>query len=129
MNQDEQIRTLAEQGWVATTIAQVLGMSDVVVRRKLKEMGIDLAGLSHKTRNGLPYGMTTESYGLRAILGDILVNLVMKHKEPPEVVSSLTGLHRREISHAMKAPYTHDWKLSQIERTLKCEGKSINDIT
>ncbi len=126
MTQDERIRTLAEQGWLPVGIAQILGMNEHVVRRKLQELKIE-PGFMHKKRDGLPYGMTSNSYKLRAQLGQIVAGLMDKYEQP--AVSSLTGLNRQEITHAMKHPFDHDWKLSQMERVFDCEGKSINDIS
>jgi hypothetical protein len=124
MTQDEQIKLLAEQGFRPPRIASMIGMNANVVRQKLKDMKIE-PGFIKQTK--IPYGLTRQSYKLRAQLGQIITDLSTKYEQG--AVSSLTGLNRREISHAMRHPYSHDWKLSQIERTLDCEGLSIHDIT
>jgi hypothetical protein len=125
MTQDDQIRRLAEQGWLPQSISEILGMNVEVVRRKLREMEVE-PGFSLQEQNGLPYGMTAKSFQIRAALGQILVDLMEKHEQP--TVSSLTGLNRGEISRAIKWPYRHDWKLSQVERTLDCGDKALKEI-
>lgn len=125
MTQDERIKHLAKQGRCSNEIAHVLGMNVQTVRRKLRKMELLLTA-AQPNRNLLPYGLTDASYKLRATLGQIIIDLMEKNNQP--AVSSLTGLHRREIYNAMKHPFKHDWTLSQIERTLGCEGKSLNDI-
>jgi hypothetical protein len=44
------------------------------------------------------------------------------------MVSMLTGLNRNELADAKTNPYNHDWKLSQIERTLATQGLTMKDI-
>ena len=119
---DCKIRNLADGGWSPDNIARALGCNKVVVQRKLTSLGITAS-----KENTTIYGLTASSYLIRAELGAIItrMNDTMSYEE----ISQATGLNRRQITHAMIGPYNYDWTLTQIERTLAHEGKTIYDIT
>lgn len=121
---EHKLRCLISDGNTASEIANRLGMNEQVVRRKLVELGMG----APRATTRMPFGITRNSYSLRAALGMILTEMVEREVSQSEI-SEFTGLNRREIARAKDYPYSHDWKLSQIERTLQHEGKTLNDIS
>jgi hypothetical protein len=97
-------------------IAIILGRHPVAVRRLLPE------GYDPKPRLSLPYGLTEQTMGLRAKLGSIIASMNMSR----ERIGEITGLNKRESYRAERRPFSHDWTLSQIERTLAYDSKSGN---
>lgn len=113
---------LVADGLSVDNIARALGSNVQVVKRKLTEFG-----LSAPRENDRIYGLSNNTYLIRAELGAILtrMNEHMSYQE----MSITTGIIRSKISEAMIGPYNYDWTLSQIERTLAHEGKTIYDLT
>ena len=112
---------LVADGLSVDNIARALGSNVQVVKRKLNEYG-----LSAPRENDRIYGLSTNTYIIRAELGAILtrMNEHMTYQE----ISVATGIIRSKITDAMTGPYNYDWTLSQMERTLAHEGKTIYDI-
>lgn len=102
---------LIKEGYGAEDIAKILGRHAVAVRRLLPK--------DHKVTKRLngPYGLTDETYALRAKLGMIVASMTEKGLSREEI-GELTGLNKRESFRAEQRPFLHDWTLSQIERTL-----------
>jgi AraC-like DNA-binding protein len=119
MSTDRVIAELVAQDYSSASIASYLGMNPEYVRQRLRAMGLK-AG--RKTVSMLQ----PESYLLRSRLGMIITDLMEKELQP--MVSMLTGLNRNELADAKTNPYNHDWKLSQIERTLATQGLTMKDI-
>lgn len=92
-------------------IAVILGRHPVAVRRMLPK------GYDPKPRLVTPYGLTDETATLRAKLGGIIASMTEKGLSREEI-GELTGLNKRESYRAERRPFSHDWTLSQIERTL-----------
>ena len=113
---------LVTEGYSVDNIARALGENKQVVKRKLSELN-----LSAPKTNTKIYGLTNNTFIIRAQLGAILthMNETMSYKE----ISIITGIIRSQITNAMTGPFDYDWTLSQIERTLAHEGKTIYDIT
>ena len=122
---DDKIKVLVDMAYPTSYIASAVGMNQQVVARRIRELGLVPPSRSY---SGWAYGITTNSVPLRAMLASILVDMREAGMLQPDI-SAATGLNAREISKAAVAPYTHDWKLSQIERTLQQAGKTINAIT
>ena len=98
-------------------IALILGRHPVAVRRLLPK------GYDPKPRLDSPYGLTDNTYALRAELGTILMTMTDKGLTR-EQIGEITGLNRRESYAAERRPFKQDLTLSQIERILAWEGKS-----
>ena len=92
-------------------IALILGRHPVAVRRLLPK------GYDPKPRLDSPYGLTDNTYALRAELGTILMTMTDKGLTR-EQIGEITGLNKRESFRAERRPFAHDWTMSQIERTL-----------
>jgi hypothetical protein len=119
---DHKLRVLVADGFTVSECANKLGLNEQVTRRKLQELC--LQPVRYSTR--IPIGLSNHSYRLRTELGCIVTDLLETRTE--RQVSEITGLNRREISRAKDRPYNHDWKLSQIERTLGCVGRNLDEI-
>jgi len=122
---DGKIKALLDFKYPTSYIANAIGMNQQVVARRIRELGWTP---NTEPYEGLAYGVTMCSLNLRAMLASILVDMREAGMLQPDI-SAATGLNAREIGKAAVAPYTHDWKLSQIERTLQQAGKTINAIT
>ncbi|MAD95762.1 MAG: hypothetical protein CMB99_00305 [Flavobacteriaceae bacterium] len=92
-------------------IAVILGRHPVAVRRKLPK------GYNPKPRLDHPFGLTDNTNALRAKLGAIIATM-SENGLTREQIGELTGLNKHESYRAERRPFSHDWKLSQIERTL-----------
>lgn len=122
MTQEDKIKSLVKANQSARQIADALGLNEMVVRRKIKAAGLELA----KGTRFIPQ-LTNNSYKLRATLGFILVQLWEKFHDY-EPISEITGLNRQEINRAKSRPFDHDWRLSQIERTLAYDEKQLKEV-
>lgn len=100
-------------------IAIILGRHPVAVRRLLP------AGYDPKPRQSTPHGLTANTHALRARLGSIIATMSEKGMSR-EAIGELTGLNKRESYRAERRPYSHDWTLSQIERTLAYDSQFGN---
>lgn len=111
------LSTLLNEGYGAEDIAKILGRHPVAVRRLIPN--------DHKVTKRLrtPYGLTDETYALRAKLGLIIAEMSEKGLSREEI-GELTGLNKRESYRAEQRPYSHDWTLSQMERTLAYGSKT-----
>lgn len=96
-------------------IARRLGMHLNAVRRILPK------DYSHKVRESIPYGMTNKSYAFRLFLADILITMGDRGYNRTQI-ANITGLNKHESYRAERNPFTHDWTISQIERTLLWKG-------
>ena len=92
-------------------IAVILGRHPVAVRRKLPK------DYDPKPRLEAPFGLTQDTDSLRARLGAIIATMT-ENGLSREEIGELTGLNKRESHRAERRPFDHDWKLSQVERTL-----------
>jgi hypothetical protein len=101
-------------------IAQILGTHPVALRRILPK------NYQGGPRLTIPYGMTNQSAPFRAFLADILITMGERGLSRQQI-SKITGLNKHESCRAERRPFSHDWTISQIERTLK--WKETCDIT
>ncbi len=102
---------LVKQRVAAEDIATILGRHPVAVRRKLPK------DYDPKPRLETPFGLTQDTDSLRARLGAIIATMT-ENGLSREQIGELTGLNKRESYRAERRPFDHDWKLSQVERTL-----------
>ena len=121
---EHKLRCLVSDGYRTRDIADRLGMNEQVVRRKLLEFSLT----PQQGTELMPFGMTQETYSLRAALGQIITDMINQDGFFQTNISEITGLNRNEIAKARNHPYSHDWKLSQIERTLRQGGTTLKDI-
>lgn len=89
----------------------MLGRHPVALRRELPE------GYRGKPRSKIPYGLTEETDKIRARLGSIIAAM-SDDGLSREQIGEITGLNARQSFRAERRPFSHDWTLSQMERTL-----------
>jgi len=64
------------------------------------------------------YGLTDKTKDLRAKLGNVLYRMRNEGKLPPKEVARITGIPVKHQKRASDRPYSYDWTLTQMERTI-----------
>ena len=116
---DSKIEQLALEGRTIVEIAAILGRNPAVVRRDCQRLGV----VPSRATTAMPYGISNGSLNLRMQLASMLIDMKLAGAD----ISQSTGLSRRQITAASTRPYSHDWTLSQIERTLQHFDKTLKD--
>lgn len=124
-NSDSEVLALLNERYDVSSIASRLGVSDIYVRKVISKHDANYDPIKSDL---LPYGITSDSYAMRVRLGYVLYTLFEKNGSKPWKTSRITGLNRYELKAAMGTPWTHDWKMSQIERLCRASGFPISDL-
>lgn len=121
---DLKLTELVYQWRTVPELSSIFGMHPQVIRQHLKRLG--LTASNHRSPYQ-PYGLTENTFRLRSCLAERIISLREKGLKPREI-SEITGLNRDELCRAERRPYSHDWTLSQMERTEKYFGRTVNGI-
>lgn len=113
------VEALMAEGLSPVTIADRLGLATVSVRTLCKKIDPSYCG---SRTDEVPFGLSDHSMRLRSHLGRVLYDLTESRNLSNTEASSLTGLNRNELIFAVQRPWSHDWKISQIERLCNAAG-------
>jgi len=109
----DSVRALMVEGLSPVTIADRLGLATVSVRTLCKKIDPSYCG---SRTDEVPFGLSDHSMRLRSHLGSVLYDLTESRNLSNTEASIFTGLNRNELICAIQRPWSHDWKVSQIER-------------
>lgn len=113
-------------------ICQMEGMAERACRLMVKEIeaehGLDYMNKwSRAPKDATPFGLTDATRRLRQKLGDNLYSLRQRGNDSSHFgrnqVAPRIGLNSRAQFRAETRPFNYDWKLSEIERLAREQGR------